>query len=405
MEVEFGESFTSQAASSSEVVEDEITPTKEHTDESELTSEDDLPFDSTQLSSLIDILGKKGSVRREVDPAEEVSTSPFHILQRLFGPICERVATVCVGVNTYDEVVVKATHVLSTAPTRVFTGLESRGVGNNDFENELVFFETCDEPLKRSSPVIATLMNDLAPLRICDRQALSAQFLTIVHAIKDIAASQLDDIAFVMGDDKKIKRRTNVEIWRAAVEKEDDVLRTLVLGEFNEVYKRAFIYEVLAALVAPNLGLLDFTNMIFKSEFHVVRAALDAVNPKTLFICALSEEYIDSVWLPYMKLYYPRMFEGHKETAPAVTWTSLAIYKPEKKHRVDKVDDQDLSILLTKIFQSECSKDFLQSIKHVDAPLDYHSFRSDVFEGCGVRPKRAGIARKNYNESKKKQRK
>jgi hypothetical protein len=96
------------------------------------------------------------------------------------------------------------------------------------------------------------------------------------------------------------------------------------------------------------------------------------------------------------------MFRGHKENATPLTWKSLKIYLPKKKHLIDEINDDKLSALLTGIFQDECSDEFLQGIKQVDAPDAYSSFVSDVFETRNVRPKRLGISRQNYNEAKKK---
>ncbi len=402
MEIEFGESFAASSSSSSSG--DCENNTIDDGNESELTSEDDLPFDSTKLSSLIDILGKKGSVRRFVEDEQE-DVSPFHILQRLFGPVCERVKVAYNDtVNNYDEVMVEATNVLSTAPVRVFTDLDTRNIKNREFKNEVMFFETCDQPLERTSPTVVTLMQDLAAMRTCDRQALSAQFLTIVHAIRDIVGSQLKHVTFVMGSDAKILRRTKTaEVWATALKNQREILRSLILGDFDKRYKRGFIYEVLAALVSPDLQLRNFTDLILSSEYHVVRAAVDAVHSEKLFVCVLSSEYIQSVWLPYMQLYYPRMFKGHKENAAPLTWTSLKVYLPKKKHLIDEINDGKLSSLLSSIFQHDCSDEFLQNIKKVDVP-DAYSYVSEAFETHNVRPKRHGIPRKDYTERKKKPR-
>jgi hypothetical protein len=364
-----------------------------------------------KLSSLIAILSQKGSVKVDSKETQSVKDEcPFFILTLLFGPLTDHEQLVneldgINGIDTIERLFLKATDVLSKSTKKVFGELDTPEENpiaphNEEYGSELEYLQSGDEVLERKS-IIPMLLDDMSPCRSNDRRMISAQMLVLVHTIRAIVHSQFDDVSKVIGDDKKILTRVRKSQTWKNVEKDTLTFENnAVLGKFDELLKGGFIYEIFANICSPTVRLSLFTDSLITAEYHVIRCAMDAVNFKRLRICVLSRQYIVSIWLPYMRLYYPRLFKDHREDAPELTWNELVIYLPDQEHLVEPIDHFAMVEFLKEFILNEFDEDFIKRIKNVFAPDEYQTLSEDLFEKHSVRPKRRCSSGKNYKEKR-----
>lgn len=189
-------------------------------------------------------------------------------------------------------------------------------------------------------------------------------------------------------------------------------------GDFarGELYELdVFIYEVLVHLALPNIHLNSLTrisNLLCLSEYHAVRCALDASSSTILYICLMSPQYMLHVWLPYMKLYYPKMFKEEEDTREEVKryreasvlprWTHLELYLPSKYVGAPQ-NPENFVPFLQMFFGEMLAPEFRRSFTSVTMPRDYLLLRTppgEIFTvGCRDsiafrRPKRASAPKK-----------
>ncbi len=361
-----------------------------------------------RLSSLIERLRSRTDVLEMMEDAEKrEQTSPFFLLGQLFGQLPADLADALSGVvdvRNHDALFKRATNVLAGDSRRVFSRLDlpedtPNALHNDDFADELKFLENSDVILYNRPFVIPTLLVNLSTTFKYDRRLLSAQLIMFVHVLKAIIGNSKNfNAKELFGTEHEMyDRLKQIRAWKECKKNRRHIGKELLLGKFTDEHKGGFIYELVAMICFPLERFAHksvvFTNAIFEAEYHSVRCAIDASNHLTLFFCPLSYEYIDAVWLPYMRFYYPRMFNSESKEGPELTWTTFTIYPPSIDHMITPVDHEEMAGFMTRLFSAHVSELFRQSIlvKNTGGMSQHYiDFVHTVFTGPrGVRPKRA----------------
>ncbi len=413
-EVEFGGEF--QELGSCVDDKDTVVPQLSSSSSSSSSSNgvDDDAFNVKNLSSFVGILTSSTVLVKKSKTIEPEKECPFSMLSRFFGVPDERISSVFPtdendGSLDYDEVFRQVTNVLSVSTVSTpFSSIANAKHFSLDREHptELDYLKDCADNVlpRRSSHVVSALFHELPTYKMASRLSVAAQALTIVHVLKKVFAAHRKEIRTVMGSDDTIEARaTNSRVWREIRKIAQVVQEGLVVGEWDTKFVGGFIYEVLATLSSNTLIVNHFTKHLLSCEYHVVRAAVDATNERTLRICALSSNYISQVWLGYMQFYYPRVFKECREDAPLLTWESLDIYTPLPCHVVEHEDINpidEIAQTLLAIFSGQCSSEFLKKLKIVHVPKAFGEIKNLISEARGVRATRTK-AKLNYSDTKR----
>ena len=261
---------------------------------------------------------------------------------------------------------------------------------------ELRFLEQCDVRLRRSLPTIEVLLNTVGSCIDYRRRRTCSILLSTVHFLKKLRTRKWPQL---LGSREQMLERTT-EVPATVVYK---LQECALLGEFR--LWEEFVYEVLCMLTYPELRFsvcTRYTNILLCAEYNMLRPAVDSMDSTTLNICIWSKSYAVDIWLTYMQVYYPSIFErpdfdgdeksreyyeAHVKTVKAPRWTRLHFYYPSVE-LIEPTDSDGLLVFLVDFFKRNMTPVFLSSFIVVDAPGEYEALKTEVFMTGRSRPRR-----------------
>lgn len=354
---------------------------------------------------------------------------PRHILSTLIGTVTQEfldgigeVRADGYGFDTdtdWSEVIYRACQVLSTNPRHFFNKLETPEEYDSvpcsrDFKSELEYLKQCDVRVARPIDIISPLFNAAGSYVLRLRAEWSAALIKIINLIADIFRPAMRTAIGNKADVQARFKKCIKEVFTYSNPRE--TVARFVVGDVFSI--DMVIYETLVHLAMPEIHMSHLTstlNLLWLAEYHSVRCAYDASSTSTLYICLMTPSYLMDVWMPYMRMYFPRIFVFDETSSDEVKtyyennslppWKHLSLYLPDKRQNTEQ-DPEEFIPFLQEFFMTVLTPEFRSMFHSVSTPRDYLLLSTSPGEVFTVhkddsiayrRSKRACAQKANFN--------
>lgn len=319
---------------------------------------------------------------------------PRRVLSSVFGTVTQEfldgigeVRADSFGFDTdtdWSEVIIRACQVLSTNPRPFFTKLETpeeyEGAPcSRQHKSELDYLTQSDARVARPIDVISALFNASGSYVLRLRMEWSAALIKIINLVAELFRPSM---RAAIGNKAAVQARFKKYFKDVyAYNHPRDAAARFVVGDVFNV--DMIIYETLVHIAMPDIHMSHLTgtlNLLWLAEYHSVRCAYDASSSTTLYICLMAPSYLQDVWMPYMRMHFPRIFaldetssdevKSFYEASPPPPWKHLVFYLPDKRQNTEQ-DPEDFIPFLQDFFMAMLTEEFRSSFYSVSTPRDY----------------------------------
>ncbi len=322
------------------------------------------------------------------------SKDPRHVLAALIGRVND---TFLKGIGEvradgygfseetdWSEVIYQACQVLTTNPRHFFTKLEtpSEYAGapcSVEFGTELDYLKNSDMRVMRPIDVLSASLNASGSFTLRLRMEWSAALIKLINLVAYIFRPGMRAI---IGNKSVVQKRW--EKFRQEICSYSNPSYSAARFVCGEIFNLdMIIYETLVHIAMPDIHMSHLTgtlNLLWLAEYHSVRCAYDASSSTTLYVCLMSPEYLQKVWMSYMRMHYPRIFHYDAtcsqemrqfyEASPVPTWKHLIFYLPDKRQNIEQ-DPEEFNPFLNEFFLAVLTPEFRASFDSVSTPRDY----------------------------------